>query len=182
MPEPSREALVAQIEAAIEKGGLDEARQLIEAAERNLGRQPELDELRQRVSVVESTLSDRGQIEAAIRRAREEVSRANYPGALATLERALRLAPGDAGLRGMLEQTTKAAVRHEAAVERNRAVAKTADGIGELLERGDLEKAAAELREAGLKFGKHNTLTALQERLDTLWKQAELEKTVAYVE
>lgn len=121
-------------------------------------------------------------IEEAIRRARHETSRANYPGALAELESALKLSPQDPLLRDMLQQTTKAALRHEAAVERNRAVAQTAEGIGDLLDAGELDEAAAELREASLRFGNHKALQALRERLDERSREAELERTVAVVD
>lgn len=181
MTETPRDAL-ARIEAAIEQGGLAEARQLIEDAESRFGPRPELAELRRRLTVVESALSGRGQIDAAVRRAREETSRANYPGALAAIESALRLAPGDPALAELLDQTTRAALRHESVVERNVAAAAVAERIAAQLDRGDLETAADELREANLQFGRHDKLLELQRRFDALWKQAELEKTVAFAD
>lgn len=182
MPESNHDDLVTRIEAMIEQGALDEARRLIEGAMSLHGARPELDELRRRLGVVESTLSERGLVEAAIRRAREEMNRADYPSALDVLEKAIHAAPEDASLREMLNQTTRAALRHEAAVERNRAVVVAVERIGGLLARGRLEEAMAEMREANLTFGKHKALLALQERLDVLWREAELEKTVAFVD
>lgn len=182
MPESSLESVVKRIEAAIELGDFDEARELIEVAETRLGHQQDLAELRDRLAVVESTLSRSGQVEAAIRRAREETSRANYHAALTVLEGALKEDPGNSELRELLQQTTRAALRHEAAVDRNRAVAQAAVEIGAWIDRGDLEKATSELAEANLRFGKHDTLQALQERLDAAWREAELERTVAYVD
>lgn len=182
MSETSHDALIAQIEAAIEQGGLAEARQLIEDVESRFGPRPETAELRQRLAVVESALSGRGQVEAAIRTAREETSRANYPGALAAIESALKLAPQDRSLRELLDTTTRAAMRHESVVERNRAAAAAAERIAAQLDQGDLEAAAEALREASLHFGRHDKLLEAQRRLDELWQEAELEKTVAFAD
>ena len=182
MSETARESFLRRIESAIEQGGLEEARRLIESAELQLGQQDELAELRHRLAVVESTLSQRGHVEAAIRRAREEVSRANYHAALSVLETAVKVSPDNAELRELIQQTTKAALRHEAAVERNRAVAQSVEQIGGLIDRGELDLAQSELREANLRFGRHDALAALQQRLDARWKEVELERTVAFVD
>ncbi len=177
----SRAAWIAQIEAAIEAGGFAQARQLIASAETHLGPDPALAELGRRVAEVES-ISAPVDVASAIRRAREEVSRANYPGALGVLQVALKQAPQDPELRDMVDQTTKAALRHEAAAERNRAVAASAEHVEGLLAQGDLEAAAAELHEAGVKFGRHSTLATLSDRLEALRREAGLEQTIAFVD
>ncbi|MCP4658811.1 MAG: hypothetical protein GY856_25650 [bacterium] len=180
MPESSQNALVAQIEALIENGEFAEARRTIEQAESRRGRQLAFDELRHRLDEVE-TIANRSQLDAIVRRAREDVSRANYPAAMETLKRAIMLAPRDPDLRQLLEETTKAALRHDSAVERNRAVAQVAERIEALIDRGEREAARTEIEEAGITFGRHNTLLMLQERLSELDQEAELERTMAYV-
>ncbi len=180
MPESSLNALVAQIEALIENGEFTAARRTIEQAQSRHGPQPAFDELRNRLDEVEK-IANRSQLDAIIRRAREDVSRANYPAAMESLKRALQIAPRDPDLRQLLEETTKAALRHESAVERNRVVAQVAEHIEGLIERGEREAARTELEEAGIKFGRHNTLLMLQDRLSELDQEAELERTVAYV-
>lgn len=121
-------------------------------------------------------------VETVMERARQEAARANYPAALDLLRRALVQAPENGDLRETLHQMTAAALRHESAVERNQAVDAVARDVEQCLTRGDFETAGRALQDAVLKFGRHNTLIRLQERLEQVRKQAELEQTVAYVD
>ncbi len=181
MNEPSQKGLPAQIEAAIENGDLAGARHLLERAEADFGILPELAELRQRLTEV-AQISGRGELELALRRARENAGRADYASALGILQQALAKWPQDAELRELLDKTTKAALRHEAVVARNRAVVEAAERIEGLLHRGELDEAAEELHTAGVTFGKHQRLGELQEKLTALQAEARLEQTVAHTD
>lgn len=177
----SHDVPVAQIEAAIETGDLAAARRLIETAEAGLGSLPVLDELRRRLDEV-LAISTGGAVELALERARGEVRRANYAAALEILQVASQEAPNNAELRSALERTTRAAMRHESAVERNQAVARIAEEIEHHLDRGEFDEAAQKLSDAGVQFGKHTTLQGLQERLEKERLEAELEMTHTWID
>lgn len=108
-----------------------------------------------------------------VEQAQQAMTKADYEAALRHLQEAAALVPDDERIKAALEQTHKAALRHQAAVQRNRAIAETGDHIGALLEAGNLEGARDALLDAGLRFGRHSSLTALQARLDRLEGAAE---------
>lgn len=177
-------AYIARIETHLEAGQLDVARQLLSEAETLFGARSEFGQLRQRIGEVAS-LAAPSPAEDLIRRAQEEINRADYQHALGHLQQALQLRPQDLGLQNLLAQTEKAAARHSEAQERQRAVQHAAAEIGQLLEERQLSSARTRLQEAGIEFGRQNALINLQQRLDTLEVEAtqqrihELEKRVS---
>ena len=155
---------ISRIESQLEAGQWEEAKQVLAAARANLGELPQLQNLQQRILEVENLASPEP-VDALVRHAQEETHRANYERALDLLRRALELRPGDASLLELLEKTDKAAARHSAAQARHRAILSAAADIGQLLEQRQLTTARARLQEAGIEFGRHNALVALQEQL-----------------
>ena len=109
--------------------------------------------------------SQNAPVDALLGQAQHAIGKADFATALELLRRAAGLAPDNAQVRQLLAQTEQASRRHQAAVTRHQAVLQRARQIYELLERNDLEAAREQLREAGVEFGKHEALTALEERL-----------------
>ncbi len=104
-------------------------------------------------------------VDALLGQAQEAIGKASYTTALELLRRAAVLAPDNTEVRQLLAQTEQASRRHQAAVTRHQTVLRKARQIYDLLERDDLEAAREQLREAGVEHGKHEALTALEERL-----------------
>ncbi len=164
-------AWISRIDARLEAGQLDQAKQLLAAAQAALGELPQLHSLQERIVEVE-TLASPKPVDTLVRQAQEEVNRANYEQALHLLSQASLLRPGDATLLELKEKTEKAALRHHEAQARQRAILSTAEEIGNLLSDRQLSTARHRLQEAGIEFGRHNALLALHQRLASLEEEA----------
>ncbi len=104
-------------------------------------------------------------VAALLGEAQRAISKARYDAALELLQQAAMLVPEDGEVRQLLAQTERASRRHHAAFERHRAATSQGRKIEALIEAGELEAARGQLREAGLELGKHDVLSALEERL-----------------
>lgn len=168
---------IADIEAAIERGQLAEARQLLQHA-RGLPEPPQgLDELRQRLAEVEHIALPR-QIAGLTHQARDAIGRADYREALTALQSAVELDPNNPALRQELERTREAAERHAQNLRRNQAVQGAADAITQLLDRNELEQARVRLRDAGIELGRHNAFDRLYQRLEELEQKTQRQRSV----
>lgn len=164
-------AWVSRIEAHLEAGRLDDAKQTLAAARAAVGELPQLHGLQARIVEVEALASPEP-VDSLVRQAQEQVNRANYEAAQDLLHQALQIRPDDGSLLELRERTAKAAARHHEAQARQRAILSTAEEIGKLLEEGRLSTARDRLQEAGIEFGRHNALATLQQRLASLETEA----------
>ncbi|MCP4658867.1 MAG: protein kinase [bacterium] len=152
-----------QIETLIAEGEFDTARQELAKAVEARGELPELLELAERIEEIEQ-IARRPEVRELLREARREAGRENFPAALQALGKAAELAPGDEQVQTLLEETQRAARRHQAELTRHQVIQERVRQIEQLLDRGQIEEASAALRLAGERYGK--SFAALEARLD----------------
>ena len=107
-------------------------------------------------------------VDELVRRSQEHVRSADYEGAIEALRQAIALAPNDQHLQGLLERTAKAAERHAAVVDRQRAARLEARDIRQLLDAAEPDLAAVDdrLHRAVAEHGRQALFDELRERLD----------------
>lgn len=145
-----------RVEGLLDAGQLELAREGLEAALSEVGRDEALDALLERLAAAEEA-----QV-AALRRQAEEALAAGQPGgAIEPIQQAVALRPDEESLRQLLRQA-------EAAVERGRRLAAALPEIEAALGDRELRTARTALERAGDELGPDPALAALGERLAAL--------------
>jgi len=153
---------IGQLETLIADGEFATARQELAKALESWGERPELLELGERIEEIEQ-IARRPEVRGLLREARREAGRENFPAALEALGKAAELAPGDEQVQTLLEETQRAARQHQAERTRRQVIRQRLREIEQLLDAGQLDEAAAALRQASATYGK--SFPALEARL-----------------
>lgn len=117
-------------------------------------------------------------LQGMLGRAQQASRRDDYPAALELLEQAAGLYPDEPRVRSLLEETRRAARRHQAERDRDRAISAEGEKIAELLRKQRLDEAEDELRRAGETLGRDERWVTLRAELEARRRDLQQARTL----
>jgi len=180
--EAAREAAaglaLAQAEALLEEGELDEAEVRLDAAVAEVGERAELAAVRARIREAKEAGRRRAAAAEAVATAREALARGELGAAEAAMAQAGELAGGDAEVMALGEEVA-ARAGEESSRRRAAAVEDAAGRIAAALDSGDTGAAAQALGVAEKLFGGDERIVGLRRRLDEFLRRRRREAVEA---
>ncbi|HPW54567.1 MAG: protein kinase [Thermoanaerobaculaceae bacterium] len=156
---------VKEVRFLLRSGRLDAAEERLARALVECGDAMELATLRQRIGALRDQERE-AHVKLLLREAAGCVEGFLFAEALARIEQALRLKPGDPTLSEFQDKIQTAWWEHEESERRRRAREAAAAGIEELLVAGDLERAVRRLAAYSSHLGEEGSLPAVRERVE----------------
>lgn len=185
---PSQEMLPPEVQAAVDNiedhlahGRLSEAHTELEVILAAHGRLPVLEELAERIEEI-SAIARRGRFKDLLLEAQEAAEAKDFPRALAALDEAARLAPGDAQVAALQEQTQRAARLHDAEDQRRAQIDERVAHITGEIGAGRLDEAALALRDAVQRYGRDESFNRLRDQLNERENEAQKNALAAEIQ
>lgn len=159
------QAAVKEIRFLLQSGRLDQAEERLARALIECGEAMELSALRQRIGAIRHQERE-SHVKLLLREATDCVEGFHYAEALAKVEQALRLKPGDPTLLEIQGKMQTAWREHETMQRRRKAREQAAAEIEGLLAAGEVERAACRLAACTSHLGDEGPLAAVRDRVE----------------